>query len=411
MESGLGRDYLVIELFRGFLLVRWNLGSGEIYLHVREKACGDGKWHSVDITRNQRQLDLTLDGTLHVSRTFPGRFISFNLRQGEGDVFIGGMLRSASFKSRSSWMSFDGCLQEINFNGVDIVQGVVSGDGAFKTKGRPRSRCEISTDVGPTTVTLASTSPLVSTYQTTTEQSTTSVSRTDEVQLSFSYTTTPMTTSKDFTYSSQRAPTSHAQSFVRNSVTPCSDDEDDCDSDDSGSGDDEESSSANRQSSGDKSTSSSNAKENNGKITTNKSVKKPLKPLPTKDPFETEDELVGETDISRPNCIGDDEDGCDNDGDSGQSSTETGSGKSASPTTTSKPVSEGDKFVRKTIRVKTDSRKKWALIAGIIVVGTLLVAFCIFAVWWLCKHKDEYHWSRTHKGSREKCLQAEVTDV
>ena len=142
LEIGRGRDYLVIELNRGSILIRWNLGSGEFYVHMREKACSDDKWHSIDIRRYQRQLDLTIDGAFHVSRSFPGRFISFDLQQGEGDVYIGGMGTSGFFsRRRSSRTAFEGCLQEINFNNVDIIQGVVDGKEAFTTQGRPRRRC------------------------------------------------------------------------------------------------------------------------------------------------------------------------------------------------------------------------------------------------------------------------------
>ena len=376
-------------------------------------------WHSVDITRNQNQLELMLDGVLHVSRRFPGTFISFDLKKGEGDVFIGGMLTNGmlnklSLKTRSSGISFDGCLQEINFNGVDIVEGVVNGEEVFITKGRPRSTCENLSDLDPTTETVASSPPPVTTDKTTTEQLTTFVTSTEKKELPTSYITTPMTTSEDYTHSSQQVLPPHAPSFSGNSVVPCVDDEDDCDSDDSGSGIDEDSSGKNRQSSGDKGTSTSSAKENKVEIPNIIDNKKPVKPHPSKDPlFETDrDELIGEPDISRTNCIQDDEDGCDSEDASGQSSTEIGSGGSALPTTTPSPVNDGTNYAKKTVlRVRKSSAKKWTLIAGIIVVGTLLVAFCIFAIWWLCKHKNDPHWNGSYKGSKERCLQSEVTEV
>ena len=100
----------MIELHRGSLLVRWNFGSGEMYVHVREKTFSDDQWHSVDIKSNQRQLDMTLSGNLHVSRTFPGRFISFDLKQGEGDVRIGGYRQMCSLgndvcRGKTLWVS------------------------------------------------------------------------------------------------------------------------------------------------------------------------------------------------------------------------------------------------------------------------------------------------------------------
>ena len=399
LQCGREQDYLVIELLHGFILLRWNLGSGEMYLHVREKACDDDKWHSVRIIRNQRQLNLTLDGVLHILRLFPGSFISFDLIQGEGDVFIGGMpANDFPSKSRSSGISFNGCIQEISFNGVDIVQGVVNGEEYYTTRGHPRSTCERPRDMDPTTTTTTTT--------TTTEQSTTVVSNSPT-----SYTT--MTTIKDYTHSSKQVPSSHAEISSGSSVTPCSDDEDNCDSDDSGSGDGEDSSGANLQSSGDKSSSSSrdNTEENSipsPNIGTNKSSKKPMKPLPVQN-----SSIVGEPDIEVTNCIQDDEDGCDKDDESGQSSTEIGSAGSASPTTTLSPVVSGSNRTKTVahVRVKKDTGKKWALIAGIIVVGTLLVAFCIFAICWLCKNKNDPNWTGMYQGSTEKCLQAEITDV
>lgn len=388
LECGNGRDYFLIELYRGFILLRWNLGFGELNVHVREKACDDNEWHSVRVTRNQNQLTLTLDGTLQISRRFPGKFISFDLRHGEGDIFIGGMPTSHFLSSsRSSGINFEGCLQEINFNGVDIVQGVVNGEEVYTRHGRPRSTCE--RDPEPTTL------------KVTTVESTTAVSSSPTSQK-------PAATTHVSTHGSSRIPTSHAG----NSEIPCSDDEDDCDSDTLGSGERAEVSGENRQSSGD------NTKENNvtsPNLVTNNSVKKPVKILPTKNSsVNSKTVLVGEPDVNTGiNCIEDDEDMCDDVGESGQGSANTGSAGSASLTTTLAPVPTSSNHTKGVVRaiVKKDSTRKWALIAGIIVVGTLLVAFCIFAIWWLCKHKKDPNWNGTHNGSRERCLQAEMTDV
>ena len=243
-----------------------------------------------------------------------------------------------------------GCLQETNFNGVDIVQGVFNGEEVFITRGHPRSSCEISRDVNPTTTSLAPSTPRVTSDQTTTEQSTTAVSNTKQVQLSTSYTTTPMTTA--------RVTTSYAQSFSGNSVIPCSDDEDNCDSDDSGSGDNEDASGNNQLFSGDKSASSSSGEEYSVTIPnlrTNSTNKSSKNLLPTKG---AEDKLVGEPEIPRTNCIGDDEDGCDKDDDSGQSAAETGTAESAPPTSHPPSVYDGTNYAKKRSVVKKSSRKK-----------------------------------------------------
>ena len=403
LESGRGRDYLVIELNGGYVLIRWNLGSGEIYLHAREKVCSDNKWHSIDIRRNQRQLDLMIDGVVHISRSFPGRFISFDLKQGEGDVFIGGVGTSGySSRRRSSGIPFEGCLQEMNFNNVSIIQGFINGKEAFTTQGHPRRSCEISEDLYPTTAAKISTSPTVTTEQTTTPAVT-------NAKPSTSYTTTRMETTKDYT---DKIP--GISTFSGNSVIPCSDDEDDCST---GSGENEDHSEESGSVVEEADTFSANSGENEikqpqiPKIPNNNS-KGILTVLPSKVP---DGETEGEPDISQTPCAEDDEDACEDIDESGQGSADPGSaGGGASPSQpTTLPRDDGNNQAKRSVTVKQDSSKKWTLVAGIIVVATLLIAFCIFAIWWLCKNKNNPEWTGMYnvKGSREKCLQAEITDV
>ncbi|KAL9954976.1 hypothetical protein ACROYT_G042567 [Oculina patagonica] len=410
LESGRGRDYLAIELSRGSILIRWNLGSGEIYVHAREKVCSDDKWHSIDVRRNQRQLDLTIDRVFHVSKSFPGRFISFDLKQGEGDVFIGGVGSSGySSRRRSSGIPFDGCLQEINFNNVDIIQEVINATEAFTTHGRPRQRCEISKDLYPTTSVKTSTTPVVTTEQPTTPAATSA----KRVQSPASYTTTGTVTTDDSTNESPRVSTS--QSFSGNSVIPCSDDEDDCST---GSGENEDHSGESGSVVEEADIFSAHSGDNNingytiPKKTTNNSKHKFLKVLPSKAP---KSKTEGETDISQSACAGDDEDGCEDVDESGQGSAEQGSagGGVVSPTrlTTVSRDNDNNQVKRSVTMKQADGSKKWTLIAGIIVVATLLIAFCVFAIWWLCKNKNNPEWTGMYKGSREKCLQAEITDV
>lgn len=412
LESGRwARDYLVIELSGGYLLLRWNLGSGEMYMHVRDKPCSDDKWHSVDIRRNRRQLNLTIDGGFHVSESFPGKYRSFDLKEGEGDVFVGGMATNSFPPSRrSSSIPFKGCLQEINFNGVDIIQGVLNRKDFFITLGSPRLTCEISKHLTTTTAAMI-------------PHTTTATPSTKREQRTTSYTTTWKMTTKVYTDSSQR--TSTSPSFSGNSGMPCSDDEDDCGSEDSGSGENENTSGFSGHSgdnyiysgSGDEHTNvktiisgrkTNNSKNKSIKVVPPKNKNKSLQEVPSKAP---DSETKGESDIS---CTGDDEDSCENGNESGQGSAEVGS---ATGSTTLNPRTlpndNGIVQAKRRAYVKESSSKKWTLIAGIIVVGTLLVAFCIFAIWWLWKNKNNPEWTGMYKvnGSREKCLQAEATDV
>lgn len=406
LESGLGRDYLVIELYQSFLLVRWNLGSGELKLHVRERACDDGKWHSVDLVRNQRQLELTLDGEVRKSRTFPGRFVSFNLGLGQGDVYIGGILPShhVSSRSRSLGRSFDGCLQELIINDVDVVQGVLARDNAFRVKGRPKARCEGTREPGSTILTRKFSRSATTTTQSTTEGLTTLKAKLKKRPLHASLITT--------TISPKTNPEESTAIYYisTNSRRPCTD----CDTEESGSGD-EDYSGETRGPSGDKETNVVDSRDINIKgpeIDINESVKKTSKPLGTKNTAGNDDGLVGEPDISRENCIEDDEDGCNDDANSGQSSTTEGS-SAGSATTTNTSLPGINNKVREGVPLKAKGTKKWTLITGIIVVASLLVVFCIFAVWWLLKHRKDSYWKGSYRVEvkKEKTFKSGVTDV
>ena len=397
--SGLGRDYLSIELNHGFLLIRWNLGWGEIYVHVTEKVISDDAWHSVDIRRNQRQLDLVIDRAFHVKRSFPGTFISFDLKQGEGDVVIGGMGTSGlSWNQRLPRIPFVGCFHEIDFNNVDIIQELINGKDDFTTQGHPRWSCESSQELPPSTVTKPSTKPLVASEQTTAA----AVISTKRVQPVTSFKTIRTVTTKDYTQVS-------AVSFSGNSVMPCSDDEDDCRPEGSGSEENSGESGSVVEESGTFPEVSGDRESNENKIPNNNSKKIFLKGFPSKAP---EAETEGESDISQTPCVGDDEDACEDVDESGQGSAEPGSagGSSASPRPKTLPRDDGNSQVKRRVTVTQENSKKWSLIAGIIVVATVLVLFCIFAIWWLCKNQNNPQWTGMYNGSREACLQAENGD-
>lgn len=403
LESGRWvRDYLVVALSDGYILIRWNLGSGEMNLHARDKMYSDNNWHSVDIRRNRGRIRVTIDGVFHVSRSFPGNYQSFDLEEGEGDVYFGGMVTNGfPTHRRPSSFPFEGCLQEINFNGLDIIQGFLDKKDAFISRGSPKFTCDIPKGLIPTT---AAITPLVTMDRTISA---------NKVQRPTSYTTPRKMTTNIVTDKSQRLSTSKNKS--KSSKLPCTDDEDNCDPDDSGSGENEISSEESGYS-GDNYISPGSESSTKGKhiisgtgvnTSKNKSIKSKATGVESK----------GESDNSLTPCPGDDEDACENSDESGQGSAEQGSaaGSTNAPSPRTFPNGNGevDVEVKERALVKENGSKKWTLIAGIIVVGTLLITFCIFAIWWLWKNKKNPEWTGVYQvnGSRERCLAAEGTDV
>ena len=387
----------MIALSNGYILIRWNLGSGEMYLHARDKPCSDNNWHSVDIRRNRGRINVTIDGVFHVSQSFPGNYQSFDLEEGEGDVYVGGMVINgfATYRRPSSF-PFEGCLQEISFNGVDIIQGFLDTKDNFISQGSLRLTCEIPKRMIPTTTAIT----LLVTMDTTK-----STSIENKVQRPTSYTTTRKMIVTD---KNQRLSTSKINS--KYSELPCADDEDDCNLEDSGSGGSGYSGD-NYVSPGSENESTAKGKHIISGTGANTSENKSIKSK------ETGVESIGESDSSLTPCPGDDEDACENANESGQGSAEPGSAAGSITTPRPRTFPNGNSEVSVEVKeraiVKENSSKKWTLIAGIIVVGTLLVAFCIFAICWLWKNKKNPEWTGVYQvnGSRERCLAAEATDV
>lgn len=87
-------------------------------------------------------------------------------------------------------------------------------------------------------------------------------------------------------------------------------------------------------------------------------------------------------------CIGDDEDVCEDVDELGQGFVELGfvGGSSVLFCFRILLCDEGSSYVKRCVKVKYDSSKKWMLIVGIIVVVIVFVLFCVFVIWWFCKN-------------------------
>ncbi|XP_043920920.1 contactin-associated protein-like 2 [Protopterus annectens] len=115
-------DYLTLELQEGRLVLQLNLGSnqyGSISGHTSVTAgslLDDHHWHSVIIERYGRNINLTLDRQFQHLRT-NGEFDHLDL---DYELTFGGMPFSGK-PSSNIRKNFKGCMESINYNGVNIT--------------------------------------------------------------------------------------------------------------------------------------------------------------------------------------------------------------------------------------------------------------------------------------------------
>ncbi|KAB0406692.1 hypothetical protein E2I00_016957 [Balaenoptera physalus] len=115
-------DYITLELKKAKLVFSLNLGSnqlGPIYGHTSVTTgslLDDHHWHSVVIERQGRSLNLTLDRSTQHFRT-NGEFDYLDL---DYEITFGGIPFSGK-PSSSSRKNFKGCMENINYNGINIT--------------------------------------------------------------------------------------------------------------------------------------------------------------------------------------------------------------------------------------------------------------------------------------------------
>ncbi|XP_030875392.1 contactin-associated protein-like 2, partial [Leptonychotes weddellii] len=115
-------DYITLELKKAKLVFSLNLGSnqlGPIYGHtsvMTGSLLDDHHWHSVVIERQGRSINLTLDRGMQHFRT-NGEFDYLDL---DYEITFGGIPFSGK-PSSSSRKNFKGCMESINYNGINIT--------------------------------------------------------------------------------------------------------------------------------------------------------------------------------------------------------------------------------------------------------------------------------------------------
>ncbi|TEA25131.1 hypothetical protein DBR06_SOUSAS1010001, partial [Sousa chinensis] len=115
-------DYITLELKKAKLVFSLNLGInqlGPIYGHTSVRTgslLDDHHWHSVVIERQGRSINLTLDRSTQHFRT-NGEFDYLDL---DYEITFGGIPFSGK-PSSSSRKNFKGCMENINYNGINIT--------------------------------------------------------------------------------------------------------------------------------------------------------------------------------------------------------------------------------------------------------------------------------------------------
>ncbi|XP_045921927.1 chondroitin sulfate proteoglycan 4-like [Micropterus dolomieu] len=116
------RDFLLLELISGRLQVRLDLGSGERSLRSEKSIhLSDLAWHSMELTHDHHNVNMTVDRNSHTSLRMPGPDLELSVEYG---LYVGGAAGLNHPKLLNISGGFRGCLDEVVFNEHNLLSSL-----------------------------------------------------------------------------------------------------------------------------------------------------------------------------------------------------------------------------------------------------------------------------------------------
>ncbi|CAH1241029.1 CNTNAP2 [Branchiostoma lanceolatum] len=140
---GSQNDFISLELIWGKIWLRVNLGTSTSVDGYTEATAGslldDDQWHSIEITRKRRDISLKVDRFFVKFRT-NGDFERMDL---DRQITVGGV--DFLFPGVIVRYNFQGCLQNVFFNGINMIERTQRRVDAFSSVGSVTYSCQGTT--------------------------------------------------------------------------------------------------------------------------------------------------------------------------------------------------------------------------------------------------------------------------
>ena len=118
-----GGDYILLQLSNGRIAASVDLGSGSVTIATKKNTYADNQWHRVKLKRVKRLVNLTVDDSEILGGKTRGSFDKFQLPDKKMNFVIGGLADSQKWRLKNlSGKNFTGCLQELTFNGYNLIE-------------------------------------------------------------------------------------------------------------------------------------------------------------------------------------------------------------------------------------------------------------------------------------------------
>nr|XP_018904138.1 PREDICTED: pikachurin-like [Bemisia tabaci] len=112
-RSDRGNDFFAVGISGGLLHLRYNLGSGEVFIQYNHTHVNDGHWHRVKIYRDGQVGMISLDNDEMVSGSSIGKLRQLNTNTG---LFVGGVDDIEMTTHKKYHRGITGCISDLTLN-------------------------------------------------------------------------------------------------------------------------------------------------------------------------------------------------------------------------------------------------------------------------------------------------------
>ncbi|EDO39900.1 predicted protein [Nematostella vectensis] len=154
LYTSVERTHLVVEMISGNVVLKMDLGKGELVLSAGDGLLNDNRWHWVEIKRRGRHAKLVLDGREGGKGPAPGTSSNLILIGGKEAVYFGGGPSKDDLEKSYSKTNFSGFLQQFLFDDYKVLDKVLKKrkrDGKFTKHGIVVNAKVRTTKAAPTT--------------------------------------------------------------------------------------------------------------------------------------------------------------------------------------------------------------------------------------------------------------------
>jgi len=118
-------DFLSLALINGYLVCRYNLGSGDVILNSTKKL-NDNKWHHVQLYRNIEQGIMQIDRSEITKIDLKSTYTMLNT---DGELFLGGAENIVSTTGSRHFRGLSGCIKNLKLGSrsIHLIDNASSG--------------------------------------------------------------------------------------------------------------------------------------------------------------------------------------------------------------------------------------------------------------------------------------------